>query len=234
MKNEQGSPKSPRAQRTGSTINRAIRGLSNLVPCARKQETSLNKIYTVGHSNHPIEKFLELLTTNEITAIADVRSKPFSRRYPQFNKDRLAAALAQHDIAYVFLGRELGARSEDPACYEDGKVRYPRLAATAAFKAGIERVLTGAQRYRLALMCAEKEPLDCHRTLLVSRALSELGISIAHILADGSVEPQEKTMSRLVDLVGLSKDDMFHEGADRVAQACEIREKKIAYVKKSQ
>src|ERR1700743_2023752 len=129
MKNEQGSPKSPRAQRTGSTINRAIRGLSSLVPCASKQATSLNKIYTVGHSNHPIEKFLDLLTRNEITAIADVRSKPFSRRNPQFNKDRLAAALAQRDIAYVFLGRELGARSEDSACYQGGQVRYAGVGA---------------------------------------------------------------------------------------------------------
>jgi uncharacterized protein (DUF488 family) len=192
---------------------------------------SLSKIYTVGHSNHPIEKFTGLLTVNGITAIADVRSQPFSRRNPQFNKDRLAAALAQHGIAYVFLGKELGARSEDPSCYEDGKVQYPRLAETPDFKKGIERVLAGAQKYRLALMCAEKEPLDCHRTLLVSRALDKLGIEIAHILADSSVEPQQKTMSRLVDLVGLSKEDMFQERSELIAQACALREQRIAYVK---
>ena len=114
------------------------------------------QLYTVGHSNHPIEKFIGLLTANGINAVADVRSRPFSRRHPQFNKERLAAQLAQHGIAYVFLGKELGARSEDPACYEDGKVQYPRLAATAAFKTGIERVLAGAEKFRLALMCAEK------------------------------------------------------------------------------
>jgi uncharacterized protein (DUF488 family) len=172
-----------------------------------------------------------LLTANGITAIADVRSQPFSRRNPQFNKDRLAAELASHGIAYVFLGRELGARSEDPACYENGRVQYPRLAQTPAFKVGIERVILGAQKYRLSLMCAEKEPLDCHRTLLVSRALDNLGVSIAHILADGSIEPQEQTMARLIDLVGLPKQDMFHEHADRVAQACALREQRIAYVK---
>jgi uncharacterized protein (DUF488 family) len=187
----------------------------------------------VGHSNHPIEKFIGLLTANGITAVADVRSRPFSRRHPQFNKERLAAQLTQHGIAYVFLGKELGARSEDPSCYEEGKVQYPRLAATAAFKAGIERVLAGAEKFRIALMCAEKEPLDCHRTLLVSRALEKTGASIVHIMADGSVEMQDKTMSRLIEMVGLSKEDMFRKRSDLIAAACELREDKIAYVKRA-
>jgi len=191
----------------------------------------LTTLLTVGHSNHSIEKFISLLTANGITAVADVRSRPFSRRHPQFNKERLAAELARHTIAYVFLGRELGARTHDPSCYEDGKVQYPRLAATALFKAGIERVLDGAQKYRIALMCAEKEPLDCHRTLLVSRALEGLGASVAHILADGSVETQEQTWSRLIDLMGLSKEDMFQDHAELLAQACKLREDKIAYIK---
>ena len=187
-------------------------------------------LYTVGHSNHSIGKFIGLLSANGITAVADVRSRPFSRRYPQFNKERLAAVLAQHNIAYVFLGKELGARSEDPSCYENGKVQYGRLAATPAFKAGIERVLAGAQKFRVALMCAEKEPLDCHRTLLVSRALESVGAEIAHILADGSLESQQKTMSRLVGLVGLSKEDLFQHN-DLIAAACRLREDKIAYIK---
>lgn len=187
-------------------------------------------LYTVGHSNHSIEKFISLLTANGITAIADVRSRPFSRRHPQFNQQRVAAALAQQGIAYVFLGKELGARSEDPSCYENGKVQYERLAATPAFKAGIERVLSGAEKFNVALMCAEKEPLDCHRTLLVSRALQRAGAAIAHILADGSLEPQETTMSRLIDLVGLSNEDLFQNG-DLIAAACRLREDKIAYVK---
>jgi len=192
----------------------------------------LTTVYTVGHSNHPIQKFISLLTANSITAVADVRSQPFSRRNPQFNKDKLAAELALHNIAYVFLGKELGARSDDPSCYEGGRVRYARLAATPAFKAGIERVLSGAQRYRLALMCAEKEPLDCHRTLLVSCALAKLGVSVAHILADASIELQGNTMTRLIGMMGLSKQDMFRDHDDLVEQACTLREERIAYVKK--
>ncbi|MHB1607771.1 MAG: DUF488 domain-containing protein [Acidiferrobacter thiooxydans] len=187
-------------------------------------------IYTVGHSTHTIEMLLNLLEQNDITAIADVRSSPFSRHNPQFNKDTLSAELRKRGIAYVFVGKELGARSNDPSCYESGKVRYGRLAKTSVFKAGIERVLSGAQKYRIALMCAEKEPLDCHRTLLVSRALEQRGVSIVHILADGRTEAQTQTMSRLLDLVGLPQVDMFRSHDELVATACELREERIAYV----
>ena len=187
-------------------------------------------IYTVGHSTHTIEMLLNLLEQNDITAIADVRSSPFSRHNPQFNKDTLSAELTKRGIAYAFVGKELGARSNDPSCYESGKVRYGRLAKTSVFKAGIERVLSGAQKYRIALMCAEKEPLDCHRTLLVSRALEQRGVSIVHILADGRTEAQTQTMSRLLDLVGLPQVDMFRSHDELVATACELREERIAYV----
>ncbi len=187
-------------------------------------------VYTVGHSTHTIGTFFDLLERNGVTAIADVRSSPFSRHNPQFNKETLSAGLKKRDIAYVFVGKELGARSDDPSCYEGGKVRYDRLAQTSIFKAGIDRVLSGAQKYRIALMCAEREPLDCHRTLLVSRALEQHGASIVHILSDGSTEAQPQTMSRLLALVGLPQVDMFRSHDELVATACELREQKIAYV----
>jgi uncharacterized protein (DUF488 family) len=158
-----------------------------------------------------------------------VRSTPYSRRNPQFNSKPLAAALEAKAIAYVSLGKELGARSEDPACYEAGRVQYRRLAQTDLFSQGIERVLAGAQRYRVALMCAEKEPLDCHRTLLVSRALEAHGASITHILADGSVESNHDTMLRLVKKTRLAKDDLFADRAQLIDEACAIHEQKIAY-----
>ncbi len=195
------------------------------------QTCRVTTLYTIGHSNHPIEAFIGLLTSNGITAIADVRSRPYSRRHPQFNKERLAASLAEHHIAYVFLGKELGARSDDTSCYEGGKLQYQRLAATTLFQSGIQRVLAGAEKYRVALMCAEKEPLNCHRTLLVSRALEQAGASIEHVLSDGSIEPQHRTMSRLIDLTGLSKEDMFRDRHALVAAACKLREDKIAFVK---
>lgn len=196
----------------------------------RKQQLT---IFTIGHSIHPMERFLDLLEMNDITAVADVRSSPFSRHNPQFNKDVLTAGLKKRDIAYVFVGRELGARSDDSSCYERGKIRYGRLAGTSIFKAGIERVLSGGQKYCVALMCAEKEPLDCHRTLLVSRALERRGVSILHILSDGSTEPQPQTMCRLLDLVGLPQVDMFYSNEQLIERACDMQEEKIAHVDES-
>src|SRR5215475_16107430 len=106
-------------------------------------------ISTVGHSNHPIQSFLDLLTRHTITAVADVRSTPYSRFNPQFRREKLQASLAEAGIQYVFLGAELGARSQDPSCYDaDGRVSYAKLARTELFRSGIQRLITGSAQYR--------------------------------------------------------------------------------------
>ena len=128
-------------------------------------------LFTIGHSNHPAGRFLEMLRQHRIELIADVRSVPHSRRHPQFNREALAEELGQAGIGYEFLGRELGARADDPLLYEDGRVSYSRLAATGLFQFGLDRLRELAASRRTAIMCAEKEPLDCHRTLLVARNL---------------------------------------------------------------
>jgi uncharacterized protein (DUF488 family) len=186
-------------------------------------------IYTVGHSTHRQEDFIGLLRKHSITALADVRSHPFSRHNPQFNKDVLAPALKHTGIVYVFVGKELGARSNDPACYEHGRVQYSRLARTPIFESGIDRVIKGARHHRVVLMCAEKEPLDCHRTLLVSRALEKHGATVRHILAGGQVEDHADTMMRLLDMVGVPREDMFRTREELVSEACAQRELKTAY-----
>ena len=175
------------------------------------------QVLTVGHSNHAPEAFLALLTRHGVTALADVRSAPYSRFNPQFNRNALSASLAGNDIAYVWLGRELGGRPDDPACYEDGTVRYDLLARTPLYREGIGRVLRGAAEHRLALMCAEKDPLHCHRTLLVSRSLEEHGLEIAHILADGSLEPHESAMDRLL-AARRPEEDLFAEPKSRAGR----------------
>ncbi len=201
----------------------------------------MSTIYTIGHSNHTFEKFLELLKRHHVNAIADVRSHPFSRYVPQFNRDTLSAELKKHGIVYVFLGRELGARPNGPSFYdEDGRVCYDRIAESSDFKAGIERVLKGAQKYRIALMCAEKDPINCHRTLLVARALEQHGASIVHILGeDDKTETQKKTIERLLKpQLRLHEpqpvqSDMFDSDEKRVERACKTQERKIAYQKKA-
>lgn len=188
-----------------------------------------NPVLTVGHSSHTIDDFIGLIKGAGITAIADVRSAPYSRFQPQFNKEQLERSLKEHGVAYVFLGRELGARSDEPSCYIDGRVQYDRLAALPKFKEGVRRVLDGARKRRVALMCAEREPLDCHRTLLVGRALVELGSEVAHLHADGVVEPHGQAMRRLVRMVGLPEDDLFRSHEELVAEALSIQSKRVAY-----
>ena len=184
-------------------------------------------VYTIGHSKHALDEFVALLKQHGVTALADVRSTPYSRFNPQFNKDALERDLEPHGIKYVSLGRELGARSDDPGCYSGGRVQYGRLAQTALFKSGIERVERGAAEHRIALMCAEKEPLECHRTLLVSRALDSDGIAVSHILADGRLERHGDTMLRLLDIAGLPRDDLFRSQAELVAEALVRQEDRV-------
>lgn len=191
-------------------------------------------VFTIGHSTHSLEAFLALLRQHDVTALADVRSAPYSRFNPQFNKDALERDLRAHGIRYVFLGRELGARSEDPSCYENGRVQYARLARTDLFRSGIERILRGASDYRVALVCAEKEPLECHRTLLVARVLYEHGVFVQHILADGRAEPYEASIERLLDLVGLPHVDMFRSREELVAEALSRQEERVAWVDRKQ
>ena len=192
--------------------------------------TDAPTVLTVGHSTHPIETFIALLEKNGVTAIADVRSSPYSRFNPQFNRESLTASLKEHGIRYVYLGKELGARADDPGCYVDGRVQYDRLARRAEFREGIERVKRGSRDHRIALMCAEKEPLDCHRTILVSRALEADGVPVTHILADGATEPHAATMDRLIDVAGLQRNDLFRSPEEIRAEALRIQEERIAYV----
>ena len=189
-------------------------------------------IYTIGHSNHPIDRFVALLQQHGIDAVADVRSTPYSRFNPQYRKERLQAALADAGIRYVFLGEERGARSKDPACYdESGRVSYVRLAATDLFRRGIERLLTGMQNHRIAIMCAEREPLDCHRTILVARELEKAGVPVTHILKDGTLEPHRHAMERLASSQKLTETDLFRTTDELIEDAYEKQGSQIAYVR---
>ena len=187
-------------------------------------------VLTVGHSNHSIEKLLSLLEANGVTAIGDVRSSPYSRYISHFNREPLQQTLKDHRIAYVFLGVELGARSKDPACYERGKVQYSRLAETDLFQAGLRRVVQGAASHRLALLCAEKEPLDCHRTILVARELEKQGLRVSHIHSDGHLEPHGDAIKRLFKTLDLPETDLFRTPKDLVAQAYALQAERIAHV----
>ena len=188
-------------------------------------------IYTIGHSTYPVESFVKMLRQHGITATGDVRSSPYSRYNPQFNRETLQPELRKQGISYVYLGKELGPRSDDPSCYENGRVRYDRLAKTALFRKGIKRLKEGMKSFRIALMCAEKDPIMCHRTILVCRELEKEGIDIGHILEDGTIEDHADAMSRLRKLLRLPELDMFRTSREMVERAYDLQGQKIAYVK---
>jgi uncharacterized protein (DUF488 family) len=190
----------------------------------------MNKLYTIGHSKQELEHFLQLLKMHAITAIADVRSSPYSKFNPQFNREVLQTALKENGIAYVFLGVELGPRSENPACYRDGKVQYSRLAKTDLFLHGLERLLAGMKSHRIALMCAEKDPISCHRMVLVCRAVRSEPIEIYHILDDGSVESLRDSERRLMQELKMRQLRMFESPEDLIQRAYDAQGERIAYV----
>ncbi len=149
-------------------------------------------IWTIGHSTHALPDFLALLPGPGIQAVADIRSRPFSRYNPQFNQRSLGAGLLGEGIGYAFLGAELGGRPPEPEFYDrDGHVSYPALAGTERFRSGLARLLAAASRSRVAILCSEEDPGRCHRRLLVGRALAGQGVPLVHIRGDGRLVPEQ-------------------------------------------
>jgi uncharacterized protein (DUF488 family) len=157
------------------------------------------RLFSVGHSNHDLPAFLGLLRQNGVTALADVRSVPHSRRQPQFNREELERALSDADILYVFLGERLGGRPRSRDLYDDeGRVDYEKVRGTDFFRQGLDRLVCGLDEHTIAMMCGEADPLDCHRGLMIAPALVERGIAPGHIRKDGSVETTAEMERRLL------------------------------------
>ncbi len=188
----------------------------------------MNPLYTIGHSTHAWEHFVQLLQAHKIEVLGDVRSQPYSRFTLQFNREALSGGLARVGIRYVFLGKELGARRAEPECFVNGKVEYDLVASTPAFKQGLERLRTGIAQYRVAIMCAEKDPLECHRTILVARHAKKFA-EIFHILADGTLETHALAEARLLAESKLGESDLFASDEQRLKDAYAKRADAIAY-----
>lgn len=176
-------------------------------------------VYTIGHSNHPLDQFLNLLKGAAITAVADVRSAPYSRRNPQFNREPLIETMRQHDISYVYLGAELGGRPQDSGLWRGARPDYERIATSPHFCEGLGRIEKGMANHNIAVMCAEREPLDCHRCLLVARAMKERGITVRHILEGGVIENHDATEARIMAWAKMPSADMFDDPETRLSDA---------------
>jgi uncharacterized protein (DUF488 family) len=162
-------------------------------------------LYTIGHSNYEIETFISLLKKHDVNAVADVRSHPYSRFMPHFNRTPLQEILAKENINYVFLGKELGARSDNLQCYVDGKAVYEKIAATDQFQEGIQRILKGLLKHKISLMCAEKDPITCHRAILVCQHIRHPDLNINHILKGGDLESHVQLEERMLNKHGLTE-----------------------------
>jgi uncharacterized protein (DUF488 family) len=186
-------------------------------------------LFSIGHSNIPAERFVAMLRDAGVNAIADVRSTPASRRFPWFSSKNLARSLQVHGILYMPFGEALGGRPRDPALYRDGVADYEEMARQTEFRAGLDRLLMTATQHSVCLMCAEREPLDCHRCLLVSRALAERGCAIGHILHDGTIESHAATERRLLANSGPGADLFVTGHGERLAAAYRRRCRAVAY-----
>jgi uncharacterized protein (DUF488 family) len=145
-------------------------------------------VWTVGHSNQLADQLIVLLRGERIDVLADVRSQPYSRYNPQFRRENLKTALEQAGLGYVFLGAELGGRPPEPEFHDaSGHVRYDLVRQTKRFRGGLDRLLTGAASYRVAIMCSEEDPARCHRRRLITPALVAAGVEVRHIRGDGRV-----------------------------------------------
>lgn len=190
-------------------------------------------LYTIGHSTHSYKRFLELLRRHGVDFVLDVRSVPHSSRSPQFNQQPLREALRSEGIRFRHAGNILGGRPGDRRFYEKDQVRYDSLAASPDFVRALSRVRAAARTRHVALMCAEGDPLRCHRFLLLARYMRSPDIEIVHILPDGRGELQSETESRLMKQAGLLQADLFARNPEAVEEAYEIQSRRVAFASRS-
>ena len=186
-------------------------------------------IFTIGHSNHDISDFINLLLANQIELVIDVRSAPYSKLYPHFNRNPLEVSLTKNSIKYTFLGDSVGGRSNNIKDYSKGRVMYKKIAEKKEYISSINTMIQNSSKYKIVLMCSEKEPLECHRTLLISRSIETHMVKILHIHRDGQIESQSEAIQRLLKIWKLDSPNLFGEDAERIDEAFTKQESKYAY-----
>lgn len=149
------------------------------------------RLFSIGHSNQSFQSLVGLLERHRVEVVADVRTSPYSRYSPQFNRRDLRFGLAEAGFRYVFLGKELGGHPEGDF-YKKGRIEYGRVAKTDWFQAGLDRLCDGITRFRTAILCSEEDPSNCHRFVLITRALKDRGVEVAHIRGDGAIQRTEE------------------------------------------
>jgi len=187
------------------------------------------KIFSIGHSNFSYEAFRYLLQMHHINALVDVRTAPYSKYCADFNQNLLKKTLEADGITYVYLGDALGGRPRDSRLFCDGVADYEKMAQTENFQRGIARLVKEAEKFRIAMMCSEANPLDCHRCLLVGRFLYQQKAAVQHILSNGELLDQNEVEQQLLVQEKQDEADMFDSLAERIARAYLKRASKAAF-----
>ena len=197
-------------------------------------------IYTIGHSNHTIEVFIDLVRSHSVNCIIDVRSLAASAYSPHFNKEPLGDTLKENRITYMHFAEEFGARHTDPDLLDDdGKVNFELVRRSWNFKTGLERLWQGIEKgFVIALMCSESEPFDCHRFSMISIALEKEGLEVRHILKDKTLRTNADLEEQLLKKYEkkIPQPDMFQPNitkADQIKAAYRLRNKDIAFSARS-
>lgn len=205
---------------------------SSMALSSQAKDEFVGKIFTIGYSGTEIEGFIEKLATNKIDVVCDVRSTPYSIYKPDFSRSEFRQHLNNAKIKYAFFGEQLGARPKDRNCYVGGQAKYEKIAKTPSFSKGLERLREGSKELNLALVCSEKDPIDCHRACLVCYNLVDMRDRIFHIHTDGKLEKQDQFDQRLVDLHKLAPSPLFQRPGDwenAVSEAYKKQASCIAY-----
>lgn len=189
----------------------------------------MRRLYTIGYSKYDLMSFIRALKAHKADAVADVRSSPFSAFKSEFTREYLQGALQKAGISYVFLGKELGARRAEEECYVDGAASYRLIEKTPMFAKGLERINKGLERYKIVLLCAEADPLKCHRDILVCKNLKRDDIDICHIRFDEGDESNDDAEKRLMRECALDEADLFFGKEEALERAYRTRGKEIAY-----
>lgn len=176
----------------------------------KRENITRKTIYTIGHSNQSLDSFLKLLRDNGIQVLVDVRSIPRSKYANQFDSPALKEAITKAGLNYLYFGQEIGGKPSNPAFYDaEGYVLYDRIAQSPDFKKSIERLIEGIGKYKVAIMCSEEDPTECHRRLLIGKVLSNQGIEELHIRADGRVQSEQELASTKIYDHNQLKLDLF-------------------------
>lgn len=186
-------------------------------------------IYTIGYSSYGIDEFVSTLLKMSIEVLVDVRTNPFSKYRPEFDKEKLKNILNKNCIKYLYLGKELGGRPEGREYYKNGKVSFELLSESPIFMKGLRRLSEGANVYTIVLMCAEKDPLNCHRGILISKKLHMQGNDVNHILEDGNIETMQDMEERLLRHLKLEQYELFPDSDTLLSKAYRIQEAHVSY-----